>query len=33
MTGSGNGIGNGTVFKLKRILDGMPEDFAEKAES
>ena len=33
MTGTGNGIGNGTVFKLKRILDGMPEDFAEKTES
>ena len=29
-TGSGNGIGNGTIFKLKRILDTMPDDFAEK---
>lgn len=29
-TGSGNGIGNGTIFKLKRILDEMPDDFAEK---
>ena len=28
--GSGNGIGNGTIFKLKRILDTMPDDFAEK---
>lgn len=27
--GTGNGIGNGTVFKLKRILDSMPDDFAE----
>lgn len=29
-TGSGNGIGNGTIFKLKRILDTMPDDFTEK---
>lgn len=29
-TGSGNGIGSGTIFKLKRILDTMPDDFAEK---
>lgn len=29
-TGSGNGIGNGTIFKLKKILDTMPDDFAEK---
>ena len=29
-TGSGNGIGNGTIFKLKRILDALPDDFAEK---
>lgn len=29
-TGSGNGIGNGTIFKLKRILDEMPDNFAEK---
>lgn len=29
-TGSGNGIGNGTIFKLKRILDEMPDNFTEK---
>lgn len=28
--GSGNGIGNGTIFKLKRILDELPDNFAEK---
>ena len=28
-TGSGNGIGNGTIFKLQKILDTMPDNFAE----